>query len=325
MVVTDLTVAAQAVLARYPAPLGAGPIVHLGNHGGFSGASLWRIGGSVCLRAAPLALQDPAPLVAIHRLMLAARSEDLRFVPTIFTSLDSTTVQQHAGRLWELMEWLPGRASYHKSPSSLKLQSACTALGRLHRCWERFMEPQPALLPAVWRRLRHAHVRGLGEVAVGSADPARAALERALWVLPPRLQQLPDILLPYWSRQYARLQPCLCDVWHDNLLFDGERLTGLVDYAAVRPDHVAGDLARLLGSLVEDDEDGWREGLVAYSRQRPLSQEDEALARVLDVTGTVVAAVNWVWRLNDPTCIIENRAAAARRLETLLGRIERWK
>ena len=313
------------MLARYPAPLGGGPIVSLGNHGGFSGASLWRIGGSVCLRAAPPALQDPAPFVAIHRLMLAARGEGLHFVPTIFTSLDGTTVQQHAGRLWELMEWLPGRASYRESTSSLKLQSVCTALGRLHRSWQPFAEPQRALIPAVWRRLRHAHDRGLGEVVVGPADPARPALERALGVLPPRLQQLPDTLLPYWSRQYATLQPCLCDVWHDNLLFEGERLTGLVDYAAVRPDHVAGDLARLLGSLVEDDEAGWRDGLVAYSRQRPLAEEDEALARVLDVTGTIVAAANWVRRLNDPACIIENRAAAARRLESLLWRIERWK
>ena len=117
----------------------------------------------------------------------------------------------------------------------------------------------------------------------------------------------------------------MCDVWHDHLLFDGDRLTGLVDYAAVKNDHIAVDLARLLGSLVEDDEDGWREGLVAYSRQRPLSQEDEALARMLDVTGTILGAANWVRRLSDPQSIEENRSAAARRLERLLQRIEKWK
>jgi Ser/Thr protein kinase RdoA (MazF antagonist) len=325
MVVTDLTAAAREVLARYPAPLCAGPFLPLGNHGGFSGASLWRIGSAVCLRAAPPSMQDASQVAAIHRLMLAARGEGLPFVPTVFTTLDGLTVLEYAGRLWELMEWLPGRASYHESPSRLKLQSACTALGRLHRSWERFVESKAALIPAVWRRLRDANVQGIGDVAVGLLDPARAALERASRLLPHRLQQLPETLLPYWSRKYTKLQPCVCDVWHNNLLFEGDRLTGLVDYAAVRNDHVAGDLARLLGSLVEDDEDGWRTGLVAYSRQRPLSEEDEALARVLDLTGTIVGAANWVRWLNDPTRPIEHRAAAAQRLETLLRRIERWK
>src|SRR5262249_54349866 len=185
---------------------------------------------------------------------------------------------------------LPGRASYHSSPSRLKLQSACTALGRLHRSWERLGEPKPALIPAVWRRLREANFTIPDEPTRGPLDPKSQALERARQVLPRWLQQLPGLLLPYWSRKYAPLQPCLCDVWHDHLLFEGDRLTGLVDYATVRNDHVAVDLARLLGSLVEDDEEGWRDGLVAYSRQRPLSEEDEALARVLDGTGTSVGA-----------------------------------
>jgi Ser/Thr protein kinase RdoA (MazF antagonist) len=270
-------------------------------------------------------MHDVARLAEIHRLMLAARQENLPFIPAVVATLDGATIVEHAGRLWELMDWMPGRASYHASPSSLKLQSACTALGRLHRSWERFSESQPALIPAVWRRLREANLRMRDEVAVESLDPTGAALGWARRVLPRWLQQLPGLLLPYWSRKYSLLQPCLCDVWHDHLLFEGDRLTGLVDYAAARNDHVAVDLARLLGSLVEDDDNGWREGLVAYSRQRPLSEEDEALARVLDKTGTVIGAANWVRRLSDPAIPVQNRAAAARRLEALLRRIERWK
>ncbi len=325
MLLDPLQLAAQTVLAHYPAPLISGPLRPLGNHGGFSGAALWRLGNTVCLRAAPPSLKDPLQIVEIHRFMLAARQDGLPFVPAILSTIDGATVVEQAGRIWELMEWMRGRASYHEAPSRLKLQSACTALGRLHRSWERLADSKPALIPAVWRRLREANSRSLEQVVPESVDPASTALQHALRLLPRWLQQLPDLLLPYWSRKYARLQPCLCDVWHDHLLFEGDRLTGLVDYGAARHDHVAVDLARLLGSLVEDDDDGWREGLIAYSRQRPLSEEDEVLARVLDRTGIIVGAANWVRRLSDPKSPLEDRAAAARRLETLLRRIERWK
>jgi Ser/Thr protein kinase RdoA (MazF antagonist) len=325
MTALDLTAAAHLVLQRYPAPLARGPLQPLGNHGGFSGAFLWRIDNALCLRASAPVAQDAAQLAEIHRLMHAARNESLPFVPTVFATPEGATVVEHAGRLWELMEWMAGRASYHESPSRIKIQSACTALGRLHRSWERFTEAQPALIPAVWRRLREANFRMPEGASLEALGSAADSLQWASRVLPQRLQQLPGTLLPYWSRKYARLQPCLCDVWHDNLLFEGDRLIGLVDYAATRHDHVAVDLARMLGSLVEDDNDGWREGLVAYSRQRPLSEEDEVLARVLDRTGTVVGAANWVRRLSDPAFPHENRPAAVRRLETLLRRMERWK
>src|SRR5207248_9852036 len=122
MSLPDLTPAAQLVLARYPAPLRSGPLVALGDHGGFSGASLWRIGDALCLRASP-PLSAPSQLTHAHRLMLAARGDGLPFVPTVFAASDGATVVEHAGRLWELMGWMPGRASYHESPSPLKLQS----------------------------------------------------------------------------------------------------------------------------------------------------------------------------------------------------------
>jgi thiamine kinase-like enzyme len=321
---TDLTAAARSALELYPAPLRGGSLLPLGNHGGFSGANLWRI-GACCLRASPLSVQDSSRLTAIHRFITQARKDGLSFVPAVFVASDGSTVVEHAGRLWELMDWKPGRASYHASPSRLKLQSACTALGRLHRSWERFAESKPALIPAVWRRLREVNFRVSDTPASGPLDPPCPALERARRILPRWLQQVPSLLLPYWSRRYDRLQPCLCDVWHDHLLFEGDRLTGLVDYAAVKSDHIAVDLARLLGSLVEDDEEGWQEGLVAYSRQRPLSEEDEALAHVLDRTGTIIGAANWLRWLSDPQRTFDNRTAAVQRLERLLSRIERWK
>ena len=71
----------------------------------------------------------------------------------------------------------------------------------------------------------------------------------------------------------------MCDLWHDHILFTGNAVTGLIDFGSVKEDHVAVDLARLLGSMIGDDAAIWEVGLSAYQRIQPLSAEEAALAR----------------------------------------------
>ena len=47
------------------------------------------------------------------------------------------------------------------------------------------------------------------------------------------------------------VQPCGAP--HDHVLFDGDRVTGIIDFAAAKVDHVAADLARLFGESDPDD------------------------------------------------------------------------
>jgi Ser/Thr protein kinase RdoA (MazF antagonist) len=129
-------------------------------------------------------------------------------------------------------------------------------------------------------------------------------------------------MLGEWGERRCRLQPCLRDVWHDHLLFEGEALTGLVDYAAVRADDAMTDVARLAGSLVGDDEDGWRVALAAYREVRPLSEDEERLARALDRTGAVVALATWARWLAERA--FEDEAQVERRLGELVRRVEGW-
>src|SRR5262245_11160255 len=130
--------AAQAVLSRYPALLRPTNLTSLGNRGGFSGARLWRAesaAGPLCLRAGPTA--DTAERLAFrHDLMAAARNAGLAFVPAVFATVDGPTALAWAGRLWELQEWVPGRADYRDAPSPVRLANACRALALVHRSWE---------------------------------------------------------------------------------------------------------------------------------------------------------------------------------------------
>jgi homoserine kinase type II len=328
-----LDAAARQVLAHYPFALREGTLVALGNGGGFSGARLWRLEGPfgpLCLRAWPPGDPSLQRLQFIHRLMTRARQAGLHYVPMPLVAQDGATWIEHAGRLWELTSWLPGRADYRDHPSPARLEAACAELARLHQAWANAIPPASAPCPAVERRLEHARAwqqrlasgwRPPNEK--GADDPLRPWAERAWHLLAWWSGTVPSMLKP-WVGRPLPLQPCLCDVWHDHILYDGERVSGLIDFGGVKVDHVSVDLARLLGSLVGDDGTGWECGCKAYATVRPLAPEEEALARVLDRTGAIVGAMTWLRWLYLEGREIEDRAAAARRLAALVERMAAW-
>jgi Ser/Thr protein kinase RdoA (MazF antagonist) len=319
----------QRVLAHYPLFCRQGTLTPLGNCGGFSGADLWRIdtlAGALCLRAWPS--QETWPrLLFRHRLMTQARQHGLRFVPAVFTTLDGTTGVEHAGRLWELIEWLSGNADFHQRPSSARLEAACTALAQLHIIWRNTPE-EMSRCPAIqrrlefveqWRRLMRSGWQPLAEADY--ADPLIPLVESAWQTLPAAMEQVPR-RLQRWVNTAWRLQPCLCDLWHDHLLFEDDRLTGLIDYGAVKIDQVAVDLARMLGSLVREDAKAWQRGLQEYRRFAPLTSEEEELAHVLDETGTILGLANWLRWLYEEKRPFADRFDIARRLAELVERLQ---
>jgi homoserine kinase type II len=294
---------------------------------------LWRVeslAGTFCLRAWPEHV-PASRLEELHRLMAFARGQGLPFVPAIVTASHGRTWVEHAGRLWELTQWLPGRPDYHEHRSRERLTSACVALAQLHRAWQSVVtDSRRETCPAIERRLeavqswqRLLRTGWVPRVPAQDADSADPVASRAWHVLPRWVERMRPSLASFPGSPW-QLQPCLCDPWHDNLLFEGERLTGLVDYGSVKLDHVTVDLARLLGSLVEDDAEGWRIGLEAYRTIRSLSPHEEQLARVLDWTGTVVGVVQWLRWLYEEGRAFADRAKAAARLEVLVRRMERW-
>ena len=254
-----------------------------------------------------------------------ARAAVLSFVPRLFATPGRHTWISHAGRLWEVQQWMPGRADYRSRPSHARLNAVGTALAQLHKIWRATEEVGEDVCPGVarrlflidtWRKLRRAGWRP----TPAWDDPLRPVIERAAEVLPRRVEWAASLLR---GVQIPRLlQPCLRDPWHDHILFTGEQLTGLIDYGAAQLDHPAVDLARALGSLAGDDVAGWQVGLAAYRNVLPLSAADEQLAMLLDQTGVVLAAANWLIRLFHEGPVAADRPAIAARLEQLVARIE---
>jgi homoserine kinase type II len=295
--------------------------------GGFSGAQIWRLrrtdGCEFCLKAHAPAADAGRLEWDIHRWMTAARAAGLGFVPQVEFSRAGRTVVEVGGRIWDLTQWMPGAADFHANPTDARLLAAVEALARLHEAWSRLSSARPVPCPAVERR-RRALESWSELVASGwrprpaPDDPVAPHVE-AIWprlpgILPPvlaKLAQWRDVLVP--------VQPCLCDVWHDHVLFTGDRVTGLIDYGAAKTDHVAVDLARLLGSLVPGQRDRWTLALRAYRVIRPLPQPE--LVELLDWTGVVVGVTNWFRWLYYEGRKYADRAAVAARVAELMQRL----
>ena len=302
------------VLAQYPPAIADLDWHSLGAAGGFSGASVWQgrsaDGPQVALKFWP-AGYPPDRLAGIHRLMIAAREgAELAFVPAVVPTRAGPTVAIDDGRVWDATAWMPGTANFAADPTDERLAAAVGALAELHRSWA----PPSAMFapcPGVGRRLDILR-------QFRPSYPSEPLLGRAELLLPDRVSAAVRHLSE-WSARPLPVQPCLCDPWHDHLLFTGNKLTGLLDYGAVKPDHPAVDLARMLGDLVGGDATRFGVGLAAYRQAGGPVEVPDDLVRLLDETGIVCAVIGWLGRLPDVT----PTGAVAVRLRRLVDRLDR--
>jgi homoserine kinase type II len=320
------------IRSRYPSRFQpVGPLEPLGNAGGHSGAALWRyraLAGTLVLRAWPPEGMSAARLSTIHRWLGTAC--DLRFIPVPIAASDGESVQQPASRCWELAPWMPGAADLRSPPSESHLQLALEGLACFHvrLSPERVTEVSPGL---------NRCIRDLEELSGGGLDRLRAALSHApefeertmgeRWVSLAR-QAIPRVLPGLRDRAALRvsLQPCLRDARPEHLLFEGDALSGLVDFGAMGIETVAADLARLLGEWLPESPSLRATALWAYQRIRPLGESETALIASLETAADVLIAGHWLrWRLiekrtfEDPEAVTRGIARGLDRLERLTG------
>lgn len=292
----------QTVLAAYGRRGSQLLLEPLENAGGFSGARLWRVTDGAqrwCLRRWPADYPDETRLRFIHAVLEFAGMQ-VDIVPKLQRTTAGDTAMAVEGHLWELTTWLPGVANFHQQPSEAKLISALQALATVHRALEYF----PTRMTGLGTSPGIAERRGRLEALAQSLPQLVASLPRA----PEPLRQRGQSLVAYFASEVSTvraelaaaaeslvpLQPCLRDIWHDHVLFTGDAVTGIVDWDAVRIDTVATDLARLLASLVRDDNTAWQVGLTAYEAIRPLTDAERALIPVFDRSSLLMSGMNWL-------------------------------
>ena len=321
----------DTLLARYPSTARpTGPVQALGNAGGLSGATLWRYPsglGRLVARAWPADGPDLAAVETIHGWL--GRAHHLPFVAVPIAALDGRTATPLDGRTWEVAPWLDGGPV--AEPKAGVLRGGFEALARFHLALEslgvegrspglaRRLDELDRLATSSGGRLDHA----LGAAQGPLADQARGWLEQARRLAP----TVADLVRPA-AGITTRLQPVLRDARPDHLLFQADRLTGLVDYGAMGLDPVAADLSRLLAGWLGEDRSPRAEAIAAYHAIRPLGPADDALIAALERSSALLGGGRWaIWhfvegrRFQDPSAVSRGLTAGLERLAALATEI----
>jgi Ser/Thr protein kinase RdoA (MazF antagonist) len=316
----------RPVLAAYPVECQPTRIEFLGSAGGFSGAQFWRLEtprGPLCLRRWPQEYPPTDQLEFIQAVLWHVDQEGFRLVPVPLETMRHAGYVRSAGHLWELSPWLPGTADYLTSPSATKLSAAMQALARFHVAAASFPLPDVRGLasPGIrerCERLRAATPTRLAQLSDGLRNfawPELSAAGQRLLDLFPLMANRVDAALAQAAGVRVDLQPCIRDPRHDHILYLKESVSGLIDFGALRPESVSGDVARLLGSLVDDSPEGWQQGLAAYQSLRPLSADELLLVQAFDQGNVLLAGINWLSWLVEEGRTFDDRPGVIARLQ----------
>ena len=325
--------ACRRVLAAYRADCQPLRIEPLSSAGGFSGAQFWRIhapAGVFCLRRWPREHPDRQQLEFIQAVLWHVYQEAFRLIPLPLETRTHSGYVCEAGHLWELTPWLPGEADYHRAPSLKKLRAAAAALADFHRAAATFPLPHRGSAAAPGLQSRLAKLQAWNETKLARLS---ATIPSGDW---PELTDRARRLLPLFARateavaetleQAAAirvpLEPCIRDIWHDHVLFQGDEVSGLIDFGAMRVDSVATDLARLMGSLCGDDSAAWLEALNAFDSVRPLSSGEALLVTAYDRSNVLLSGMSWLEWIYLEGRQFEDRGAICERLDANLARLE---
>ncbi len=324
----------DAVLARYPADCQPTAVEFLGSGGGLSGARIWRLQtsrGKLGLRLWPRHAITPQRLAWIQSVAWHAHVRGFSHLPSPVANRRGEGCVVQAGEIWSLETWLAGEADSAGPPSPGRIAAALQALAHYHRATFDYSPctasqgPSPNALRRLGQ-LREAVRIALFQLgsltpAAGQADwheAARAWCELLPALAPRVIGQLEDAAQPLF-----RLQPCLRDIWREHVLFVGNDVTGIVDLGAMRMDHPATDIARLLASYAVDDSALWSQGIAAYVVYQPLEDVELQLIAALDAASSLLIPWNWFqWVLLEQRTFDANPRDLLQRAWTAIERME---
>jgi Ser/Thr protein kinase RdoA (MazF antagonist) len=305
----------------------------LGGAGGLSGARLWRFPsqvGPLVLRAWPVPGPERGQLEWLHHwLGLAA---ELTFVPVPIRDRVGQTLQEHDGHFWEVSPWMPGAPDLSEPPPAQRIEAAFTALAAFHQ--RLACEQTHGRSPGLAQRavLIERLVAGGFDTLEGAVDQGRRQRRSApphevaaRWLTLARsIAPLQAELLRAPAARVVRLQPCLRDARPEHFLFEGDRVSGLVDFGAMGVDSVAADLARLIGDWLLVDPASRALALTCYERVRPLEPSETVLIDAFESAAALLIGERWVrWhyidgrRFDDPQAVACGLVRGLRRLERL--------
>jgi hypothetical protein len=332
MVMGPIDPAIGSILACYQWLGSPQQIVELGNAGGFSGASFWRceLGGlSICLRRWPTEHPSAERLGFIHRVLRHLADTGIRCIPAPLETDAGASFLDQLGHFWEVSRWMPGRADFHDRPSNARLSDAMTVLAQIHvasgelREFREFGVGRGLIHRS--RQIREITNEKITELLRGLNREPRNEIREAVQLILDLLRCLAPTKCFSWPQiedLKCQLMPSIRDIWHDHVLFDDDRVSGIVDFGAMQVDSSVGDIARLVGSLVGDNSSKWNLALRAYAAVRPLSDQDRQLIKTFDLANVILSGWNWAHWLYVDRRTFSDTARVVARLREIRPRLQ---
>jgi aminoglycoside phosphotransferase (APT) family kinase protein len=252
----------------------------------------------------------------VHERVRAAA--DLHFVTRLIPTNCEHSFVLHAGQCWDVTTWMDGTPDLLNSPAPPLVFSAGRALAELHR---RSHTPTNAIAPcsAIARRL---HLFAEWEAArfrfTGRANEV-AEVENTLELVRTRLPLARSELLRFAPLR-GRVAGIHGDFWPENVLFQQDRLTAVLDFGNVAADHPEVDLGRLFADVPGTDRPLIVTAVEAYNSAAPLDLSTP-LVEVLATTGRLGSLANWHLRLtagSPDAGLLSAALLRIRRLESLI-------
>src|SRR5436190_17245532 len=219
---------AQTVLSYYALGQAAvRQIEPVGNAGGWSGSRLWRLGDAsgreLCLRRWPAEHPTADRLRLIHG-VLRLVFDELPIIANPLPSASGSTFIEHAGHLWELTPWRPGRADYPAQPNRARLRAAVQSLARFHDLAARYKQclgaPQTILdRQQRWKELQQS---GLSAIERSLATPLGNEIDQRatrLLALAHKALESSQAIQSLSAGPELSLQPAIRDIHPDHVLF----------------------------------------------------------------------------------------------------------
>lgn len=229
-------------------------------------------------------------------------------VPPAIKDCEGAAIQQVAGRPACLIQFLPGVSLSHPTPTQARAAGA--ALGQMHHAVSDFAQTRPNSMGAdTWRPLLTRCGRDLDGIAPGLFDRVSDAL---------------TAIEDTWPTQLP-VSEIHADLFPDNVLMLGEKVTGLIDFYFACTDIRAYDLAVMHSAWTFDVHGGAPdvavgEALIAgYTSTHPLTAEERAALPVLARGACIRFLLSraWDWLHTPPDALVTRKDPFAylRRLE----------
>ncbi len=271
----------------------------------------------------------------IHQ-VVAAASGGCAFVPRqLPLHLDGRSWRSFGGYRWDLSTWVAGKP-VAKNASLSMVRAGAEAIGVFHRSVQSLCTVQQRA-PAVEERIRRA-------AEIDDFLPRLGDVDYRSFTIPlsGRLQQAFELLRRHWipvHQEFSRsingllgdpmpAQFVLRDVHREHVLFTGSRVTGLIDFDAIRVDTPLADLVRWGGSFLQGREaagDVWAATLAGHQGESSSLQgyaidQFERLAGQLHRISIWISLANWlIWLALERRSFAADAEQISQRIEDLVG------